>query len=96
MNWKRIKAVGKLLLLFGTPFLVVLGLFGSGVYVGNFYRHGVTSFEKEWLGLDVDVAPLYGESEKDDDDDDESEKDDHRQDGDKKACLLYTSDAADD
>ena len=59
MNWKRAKAIGKLLLLFGTPLLVVLGLFGSGVYVGNLYRHGITSFEKEWLGLDVEVAPPH-------------------------------------
>ena len=61
MNWKRVKAVGKLLLLFGTPLLVVLGLFGFGVYVGDLYRHGITSFEKEWLGLDVEVAPPHGE-----------------------------------
>lgn len=85
MNWKRIKAVGKLLLLFGTPFLVVLGLFGSGVYVGNLYRHGVTSFEKEWLGLDVEVAPLYGEPEDSDDDkSDDDKKDGDKRDGDKR------------
>ncbi len=62
MNWKRVKAVGKLVLLFGTPLLVVLGLFGYGVYVGDLYRHGITSFEKEWLGLDVEIAPEHGES----------------------------------
>jgi hypothetical protein len=61
MNWKRVKAVGKLVLLFGTPLLVVLGLFGYGVYVGDLYRHGITSFEKEWLGLDVEVAPAHEE-----------------------------------
>ena len=33
MNWKRVKAVGKLVLLFGTPLLVVLGLFA--VFVGR-------------------------------------------------------------
>ncbi len=80
MNWKRIKAVGKLLLLFGTPLLVVLGLFGSGVYVGNLYRHGVTSFEKEWLGLDIEVAPPHpgddDSEEKDASDDSSDEKDD--------------------
>ena len=82
MNWNRVKAVGKLLLLFGTPLLVVLGLFGSGVYVGNLYRHGITSFEKEWLGLDIEVAPPHGSegdaSKKDDTakKDDAPEKDD--------------------
>ncbi len=74
MNWKRIKAVGKLGLLFGTPLLVVLGLFGTGVYVGDLYREPITSFEKEWLGLDVDVAPGHdapGEDENEDTPEDE-------------------------
>ena len=74
MNWKRVKAVGKLVLLFGTPLLVVLGLFGYGVYVGDLYRHGITSFEKEWLGLDVEVAPAHGDDEKSEDEKSEDEK----------------------
>ncbi len=96
MNWKRIKAVGKLLLLFGTPFMVVLGLFGSGVYVGNLYRHGVTSFEKEWLGLDVDVAPMYGASEDPDSDKTDSEnKDSDKKDSDKTDSEKKDSDKKD-
>jgi len=100
MNWKRIKAIGKLLLLFGTPLLVIVGLFGSGVYVGNLYRHGVTSFEKEWLGLDVDVAPPHedesDEDKSDEDKPDEDESDDDKSDEDNRASDDKDDDDKDD
>ncbi len=57
MNLKRAKAIGRLLLLFGMPAAVILGIFGGGVVCGNEYRHGITSFERDWLGLDVELAP---------------------------------------
>jgi hypothetical protein len=59
MNAKRIRAIAKLVLLFGTPVAVVLGLFSCGVYYGAKHRHAITSFEKEWFGLDVTVAPPW-------------------------------------
>ena len=55
MNGKRLKAIGKLGLLFGIPLSAVLGLFGSGVYYGATNRHAVLSFERDWLKLDVEV-----------------------------------------
>ncbi len=76
MDFKRVKAVGKLFLLFGTPLLVVLGLFGSGVYYGHLYRHSITSFEHEWLGLDVEVAPAPDDPDEDKDKDKAEEDDD--------------------
>ncbi|MEX1367923.1 MAG: M12 family metallo-peptidase [Nannocystaceae bacterium] len=55
MNRKRILAVAKLVLLFGTPVAFVLGLFSGGVYCGVQNRARVASFERDWLGLDVEV-----------------------------------------
>ena len=55
MNRKRIIAIGKLVLLFGTPLAVVLGLFTCGVYYGVQHRTGITRFERDFLGLDVEV-----------------------------------------
>jgi hypothetical protein len=55
MNGKRILAIGKLVLLFGTPVALVVGLFSCGVVYGVEHRRGITSFERDWLGLDVDV-----------------------------------------
>ncbi len=52
MNQKRIIAIGKLVLLFGTPLALLLGLFSSGVYCGVKNRASITQFERNWLGLD--------------------------------------------
>ena len=53
MNRKRIFAIGKLVVLFGTPIALVLGLFSCGVYCGVDNRAAILSFEREWLGMDV-------------------------------------------
>jgi hypothetical protein len=76
MNLKRAKAIGKLLILFGTPAAIILGLFSCGVYCGAQNRHGITSFEKEWLGLDVEVAPPYDKGDDDKDKDKDKDKGD--------------------
>jgi hypothetical protein len=55
MNAKRFKAIAKLALLFGIPLSLVLGLFGSGVHCGVQNRHAILAFERDWLGLDVEV-----------------------------------------
>lgn len=55
MNRKRIIAIGKLVLLFGTPLAVIFGLFSCGVYCGAQNREGITRFERDFLGLDVAV-----------------------------------------
>lgn len=55
MNRKRILAIGKLVVLFGTPVALLLGLFSGGVYCGVTHREGITRFERNWLGLDVEV-----------------------------------------
>lgn len=55
MNRKRILAIAKLVLLFGTPLALILALFGSGVYCGVENRAAITRFERDWLGLDVQV-----------------------------------------
>src|SRR5690606_16137250 len=55
MNVKRLKAIAKLGLLFGIPISLVLGLFSWGVHVGAQHRHAIASFERDWLGLDVEV-----------------------------------------
>ncbi len=55
MNRKRIIAIAKLVLLFGTPLALLLGLFSCGVYCGVSNRGGITRFERDWLGLDVQV-----------------------------------------
>lgn len=55
MNWRRIKAIAKLLLLFGTPVAAILGLFSCGVYCGATNQERVATFERNWLGFDVRV-----------------------------------------
>jgi hypothetical protein len=55
MNGKRILAIGKLVLLFGTPLAVIFGLFSCGVYCGVQNRASITRFERDYLGLDVEV-----------------------------------------
>lgn len=84
MNRKRILAIGKLVLLFGTPLALLFGLFGSGVYCGVQHRVGILKFERDWLGLEVEVPaeasaqgsedpPADDDKSDDDESDDESE-----------------------
>lgn len=61
MNRKRIFALGKLGLLFGVPVALVVGLFSCGVYCGSNNRAGITGFERDWLGMDVEVASKDGD-----------------------------------
>jgi hypothetical protein len=62
MNRKRIFAIGKLVLLFGTPVAVIFGLFSCGVYCGAENQASIMRFERDYLGLGVEVpgepAPL--------------------------------------
>lgn len=53
MNLKRIKAITKLVLLFGTPLAVIFGLFGAGVHCGLTHRPSILAFERDWLGIAV-------------------------------------------
>lgn len=55
MNTRRVLAIAKLVILFGTPLAFVVGLFSCGVYYGASHREGITRFERDWLGLDVEV-----------------------------------------
>ncbi len=55
MNSTRLKALAKLGLLLGIPLTIVLGLFSYGVKVGVDNRVGILSFERDWLGIDVEV-----------------------------------------
>jgi hypothetical protein len=55
MNRARLLAIGKLLLLLGIPTGLVLSLFGAGVHCGVTHRATITGFERDVLGLDVEV-----------------------------------------
>lgn len=55
MSTSRVKALAKLFLLLGLPVTLLAGLFGGGVYLGHSHRVGILRFEKEWLGMDVEV-----------------------------------------
>jgi hypothetical protein len=55
MNRARLLAIGKLLLLLGIPSGLVLSLFGAGVHCGVTHRGAITGFERDVLGLDVEV-----------------------------------------
>jgi hypothetical protein len=55
---------------------ILMTIFGTGVYCGVSAQHGVTSFEKNVLGMDVEVAPEDGEDAKKDAGDDENKADD--------------------
>jgi hypothetical protein len=55
MNRARLVAIGKLLLLVGLPSTLVLGLFGAGVHCGVTHRASITRFERDVMGLDVEV-----------------------------------------
>lgn len=76
MNRKRVIALAKLGILFGGPIALILGLFSCGVYFGHSRRVGILEFEKDWLGMDVEV-PSGG------DDDDDAKKKDGENDEDK-------------
>lgn len=55
MNRARLLAVGKLLLLLGIPIGLIGTLFGAGVHCGVSNRAAITGFERDVLGLDVEV-----------------------------------------
>jgi hypothetical protein len=55
MAASRIKNLTKLVLLLGTPVVVLAGLFSCGVYCGHEHRTTVLKFERDWLGMDVTV-----------------------------------------
>ncbi len=55
MNRARLLAIGKLLLLIGLPTGLVGTLFGAGVHCGVTHRAAITGFERDVLGLDVEV-----------------------------------------
>ncbi|HRI09792.1 MAG TPA: hypothetical protein PKW35_18345, partial [Nannocystaceae bacterium] len=62
----RFKALARLVLLLGLPVAFVVGLFGAGVYVGVDNRPAILAFEREWLGMEVEVpspvaGPWFGE-----------------------------------
>ncbi|MCA9705717.1 MAG: hypothetical protein KDK70_07710 [Myxococcales bacterium] len=61
MNRKRIFAIGKLVVLFGTPLALIFSLFSCGVYCGVNNRAGIARFERDWLGLDVEVPDAAAE-----------------------------------
>lgn len=65
MNAKRLKAVGKLGVLFGIPLSLVMGLFCGGVYFGVEHRYAIAKFERDWLRLDVEVPDPPAESTSD-------------------------------
>jgi hypothetical protein len=56
----RVVIVGKLFLLVGLPLAAITTVFGAGVHWGNSYRAEILRFEKDWLGMDVQV-PLVGD-----------------------------------
>lgn len=62
MSASRIKSLGKLVFLIGLPIAFVVGLFGTGVYCGQANRATILGFERDWLGMDVEVP---GEPKKD-------------------------------
>jgi hypothetical protein len=55
MSASRIKSLGKLVFLIGLPVAFVVGLFGTGVYCGQANRAAILGFERDWLGMDVEV-----------------------------------------
>lgn len=55
MSASRLRSFGKLALLLGLPVVLIGGLFGAGVYVGERHRVAILSFERDWLGMDVQV-----------------------------------------
>lgn len=55
MTSSRIKSLSKLALLLGVPVALLLGLFGAGVHCGFQHRAEILGFERDWLGMDVEV-----------------------------------------
>lgn len=55
MNFRRIRAVSRLVLLFGTPVAIVVGLFSCGVHYGSSNQARIARFERDWLGIEVTV-----------------------------------------
>ncbi len=55
MTASRIKSLSKLALLLGVPVALLLGLFGAGVHCGFEHRAAILGFERDWLGMNVDV-----------------------------------------
>ena len=58
MTSSRLKSLSKLALLLGVPVALLLGLFGAGVHCGYQHRGGILAFERDWLGMDVEVPPV--------------------------------------
>ncbi|MBK8263408.1 MAG: hypothetical protein IPK80_18940 [Nannocystis sp.] len=53
----RFKALAKLLLILGLPIALLLALFGAGVLFGLQHRPAILTFERDWLGMEVEVPP---------------------------------------
>jgi hypothetical protein len=60
MNRKRILAIGKLLVILGTPLALLVGLFSCGVWFGVEHRQGILELE-QWMGLPVEVPTKTAE-----------------------------------
>lgn len=82
MNRKRVIALTKLGILFGGPIALILGLFSCGVYYGHSRRVGILEFEKDWLGMDVEVPSGDDDDAKKKDDEDDAKKKDAEDDAD--------------
>jgi hypothetical protein len=52
---RRVAALLKIALLVGAPLMIVLGLFSWGVHLGFTYERPVKTFERDLLGMDVEV-----------------------------------------
>ena len=52
----RLKVALKLALLLGFPLLVLLLIFGTGIYCGATHARSIVAFEARWLGLEGDAA----------------------------------------
>jgi hypothetical protein len=55
MTVSRLKSLSKLALLLGVPVALLLGLFGAGVHCGFEHRAAILGFERDWLGMNVEV-----------------------------------------
>lgn len=55
MTSSRLKSLSKLALLLGVPVALLLGLFAGGVHCGHEHRAAILGFERDWLGMDVEV-----------------------------------------
>jgi hypothetical protein len=57
---RRAKILAKLGLLLGGPVLLLGGLFSAGIWVGTTHARSVSTFERDVLGLPVEVPPEPG------------------------------------